>query len=108
MKQRFSASITPSPDALRMYLEAALGYVNDVKEMPDKREFCLEHARAELRDALDYLGYFEAANEVLIFRGVRIKGHIGEKRAVGKLEFRDVADDILKFATARGTLKAGE
>ena len=108
MKQRFVASIAPSPDTMRSYFESALGYVEDLIKGPSDPNFCLAQARKELRDALDYLRHFEAANEVLIFRGVRVQGSIGEKRVVGDLKVGDVVDKVRAAPAARGALEAGE
>ena len=108
MRQRFAISMTPSPDAVRSYLVSALGYLDDLKGTPSDPTFCVEQARDELREGLEYLGFFEAANEVLILRGVRIEGGVGEKRAVGDIKFRDVADEVLAASAARAALESSE
>ena len=48
MTQRFAVTITPSPDMMRGYIEAALGYVDDLAGQPSDPQFCLEQARKEL------------------------------------------------------------
>ena len=92
--RRFAATIAPSPDSMRAYIESALGYLDDRIKSPSDPEFCLEEATRELREALSYLDFFRTANEVLILRATRIEGDIGRKLAVGDLRFLDTADDV--------------
>ena len=105
MKQRFTASLTPSPDTLRLYIESALGYVESALAGSDHDGFSLKSAQGDLKEVLDYLQHFDAANEVMIFRGLRIEGRIGEKQVVDDFQLTDVADDIIAEAARRGTLK---
>ncbi len=51
MRQRFTISMTPSPDAVRSYLVSALGYLDDLKGTPSDPTFCVEQARDELRNS---------------------------------------------------------
>ena len=108
MSQRFAVTITPSPDSMRVYIEAALGYLDDFNKSPSDTKFCLEEATRELKEALNYLGFFRTASEVLIFSAMRIEGDIGQKLAVGDLQFRNLTDDVPAPSVARGALKATE
>ena len=93
---------------MRVYIEAALGYLDDLSKSPSDTEFCLEEATRELKEALNYLGFFRTANEVLILRAMRIEGDIGQKLAVGDLQFRDTTDDVPAPLVFRDVFKTAE